>query len=192
MTTKILIACHCHKPYRFKPTHRVMTSPTLTFESETILKHKVEFSYIDPDKACPKNESQYSDWIDIPNNYFDYIWFEYCPIFNITVGIEILIRAISKLKVNGKIIIAISNNSKRSELVRAIEDMLESIGEKVSHELVKYDDILFHMKRDGRDPRSSSYVIITKPNINSGGGKRVKKYTRRNLKGDRTRRYRKY
>jgi SAM-dependent methyltransferase len=166
-----------------------MTSPILTFESETILKHNVEISYIEPDEACPKNVSQYSDWIDIPNSHFDYIWFEYCPIFfDIEVGINILTCAINKLKNGGKIIIAISDDSKRAEL----ENILETIGEKVSHKLVNYDDIIFHMKRDERNPRDSSYFIITKPGISIGGKTRTKKYTRRNIKRNRTRKYRKY
>ena len=169
---KILIACHCKSPTSIGPW---ASSPKLTFKSDTIDIGNVEISYIDYDEDCPEHGKplQYSNWEDVPIEEFDYIWFQFCPIwgnrhgfFKISQkGLSLFSDAFRSLKPGGKIIILNHTSEEGDEYDTNIyfEFLREIEATKFTYELTKKNDLPFVMETNRSASNSrKEYVVLTK------------------------------
>lgn len=177
---RLLVACHCKSPVYHKDGY-IISSPPLTFQSSTISPESVEISYIDKQPKCSEygKPFQYADWTEIPDNYFDYIWFEACPVFGDRFTGKIIIEdALKKLNMEGKIFIGLHNDSKQQTHLKYFERIFNEIG-AVEHKLIPKEDLPFYMA--SYTNYDMSYLIITKK---TSGGKRKRKrhITKRNIR----------
>ncbi len=184
---KILIACHCKSPVSYLENgRRLRASPKLTFTSDTIDEADVEISYIDYHEHCPDygKPLQYSLWKDIPNKYFDYIWFHFCPIWGqmgITgkaneVAIGLFNRALKKVKTGGKIIIFTGLEVPDTYF----ESLLDAVKHKLTYESKEKKDLPFFMESTTKSHHNFKYYyILTKAGSDGGAGGSTGGYRRR-------------
>ena len=145
-----------------------------------------------PDYGTPL---QYSDWGEIPANYFDHVWLENCPLFNDRVlAIDIIGAALQKVKVGGKVIVGTYENP-------VIENYLQSISQEVGSvfEVKDKHELLFNLRSpyEGggaiKPGQIKRYYIFIK--VNPDGGRRRKRnkknHSRRNKKKNRKRTHKK-
>jgi hypothetical protein len=184
---RILVGCHCKSPV-YDPKTGYQGSSKLLFKSNTIDPSTVELSYMDKDELCPDYGTplQYSDWGEIPANYFDYVWLQNCPIFmDRVLAVDIIRTALQKVKVGGKVIVGTLEKGN-------IENYLLSISQEVGSmfEVKDKDELLFNLLTpfEGGGAFSASqkkrYYIFIKVNHDGGGLKKrnKRKYSRRNKK----------
>jgi len=126
---KVLVACHCEEPvvmstppsmenelYVFSPKLFLIKDPFKNTNYEEI--KDLEIYYVEIDNYCKSYNSkyQYKGWENIPDGFFDLIWFQYCPIYEYTrdkttgehtniIFYNILKSSLSKLKPDGKILV---------------------------------------------------------------------------------------
>ncbi len=176
---KILIACHCKSSFYNNYEEDLLWSPELVFKSTIIDSADIEISYIDTNEDCPDygKPLQYRDWSEIPHNLFDYIWFEYCPLWGSKkIARDILGAALLKVKPNGKIITGYNGEAHK----RHMEDVLKF--RKVyktpfTYEIINKEELPFEMVTADhtlyeRGTIYQQYFIFTKTQT---GGKRKSK-----------------
>lgn len=188
---KILVACHCKESYYIK---RHLASQELDFINNLtgeINPPDAELFYIEIDENCPAHgdPNQYRNWEEIPNDFFDLIWFEYCPIAQIEkpldqkIFIKFIRTAISKLNPDGMLI------TMRDNFLTA-KNILEKAGLKkyISFNIVEqpYLPYLLYSQFTQHD-KDNFYMIIKK---NQSGGK-YKKTIRKKKRKMKTRKLRK-
>jgi hypothetical protein len=177
---RLLIACHCKNP--FVDDKGVMRHHPLTFQSSIIPPDSVEISYIDPDCKEYGDPLQYKDWSEIPDKHFDFIWFEYCPIFgNPRKGHEIIQDAVAKLDNSGKLFIGLNNYSDSTPMkhLEYLERIFTKIG-AVEHELIPKVDLPFYIAKDYTE--KMLYVVLSKKTV--GGKHRGRRSIRNKRRGN--------
>ena len=155
--TRILIACHCKTPIYYEEWKNTY-SPTLTMYSSLIDPSTVEFSYIDKDENCPDygKPLQYNSWEEIPDNYFDYIWFQYCPLFRSeALAFEIFNSALNKVKRGGKIM-TILNEAK----IAYLDKVFTSIKTPFTYRIIDRSELPFYMDSGEEEPIQTYYELI--------------------------------
>ncbi len=132
----VLVACHCEEPvvmstppsmenelYVFSPKLFLIKYPFKNIVYKEI--KDVEIYYVEIDEYCKSYDSkyQYKGWENIPDGFFDLIWFQYCPIYEYTrdkttgehtniIFYNILKSSLPKLKPTGKILVPHITNKK--------------------------------------------------------------------------------
>ena len=155
---KVLVACHCEEPvimsappsmqnelYVFSPKLFLIKDPFTPTNYEEI--KDVEIYYVEIDNYCKSYDSkyQYKDWENIPDEFFDLIWFQYCPIYQYkrrkTTGelininfYDILKSSLIKLKPDGKILVP------GITMVKTTRNFIKSNFPDVQHIFISYDD----------------------------------------------------
>jgi hypothetical protein len=137
---KVLVACHCEEPvfmsYKNKDTdedeisiysHKLAFIKNPFGKDPQINPDGIELYYVDVSDYCKSYNSkyQYKGWEDIPKNYFDIIWYQFCPLiklneYKIEIDVDIfepiLTSSLSVLKPGGMIMTSLPK--KKIGLVR--------------------------------------------------------------------------
>ncbi len=181
---KVLVACHCKESH--SESNGITLSPTLNFTNKLTKQFNpsdTEIHYIDQDPNCPSygKEYQYYDWSEVPNNYFDLIWYEHCPIGPLEedkhtreIFLSLVTDSLEKLKTNGLIM---TQTYTSEEFIKGILQKAGIIYKyNIETSVVLFKDIPYWLFRKG-DQRSvdngNVYMIIKK--LNKGGRKRTNK-----------------
>ena len=187
---KILVACHCKEPHL--EDNGLLLSPTLNFTNKLTKQFNpsdTEIHYIDQNPDCPAygKEYQYYDWSEVPNNYFDLIWYEHCPIGPLEedkqtreIFLSLVSDSLEKLKTNGLII---TQTYTSDEFIKGILQKAGIIYKyNIETNVVLFKDIPYWLFRKGNHENKSKdlYMIIKK--LIKGGRKRTNKRRKRHKK----------
>lgn len=186
---KILVACHCKESH--SESNGITLSPTLNFSNKLTKQFNpsdTELHYIDQDPNCPSygKEYQYYDWSEVPNNYFDLIWYEHCPIGPLEedkhtreIFLSLVTNSLEKLKTNGLIMTQIYTSE---EFIKGI---LQNAGiNNIETNVVLFKDIPYWLfqKGDHSNSKNNVYMIIKKLNNKKGGTNKKRKQTNKRRK----------
>ena len=151
---RVLVACHCEEPvvistpprlYVYSPKLFLIKDPFKNTSYEEI--KDVEIYYVEIDNFCKSYDSkyQYKGWENIPDGFFDLIWFQNCPIYEYdyqeTTGeltnihfYDILKSSLIKLKPDGNILVPYMVYITRTD------NFIKSNFPDVQHEFISYDE----------------------------------------------------
>lgn len=162
---KILVGCHCKEPFEDYDEYLDTTdlwSPKLNFINQTgeeINTDKIEYYFMDKREIsnCPSygQPNQYDNWDDIPNDYFDLVWLEHCPITEFTSvdGLnridEIIGNSIKKLKYGGILI---------TEMMKKYQSLMNS---KIPKILKNRDIHINHVEKKYMLPNELPYILTS-------------------------------
>jgi hypothetical protein len=158
---KILVACHSKEQHGEMKT--IIIDGDDYFEDDGTL---YDISYVDDSSICKKTNDQYVSidgvW-DTPANTFDYIWFEYCPLWNPIdprIALAIFFAAVNSLKEGGKIITYRNPHPYASRIVGFILHIIPNL----SVETISEDDYLpiYMLHKDKSEITGNLYYIFTK------------------------------
>lgn len=173
---KILVACHCKESFEYDMNIR---SPQLDFINNLtgqVNPEETEFFYVDKDENCPSygEPNQYRNWQDIPNNFFDLVWFEYCPIAEVktakqkTIFIQFIMAALSKLNPNGTLITI----SPKFRIVKNVFDT-NLLTRDIKFTVVKQPDLPYLLAGPYTMHHEDSFYLVIKKNQIGGKYKKT-------------------
>ena len=156
---RVLVACHCEEPVImswpptmenkldvYSPKLFLIKDPFKNTSYEEI--EDVEIYYVEIVHYCKSYDSeyQYDGWENIPNEFFDLIWFQNCPIYKYdyqeTTGeltnidfYDILKSSLIKLKPDGNILVPYMVDITRTD------NFIKSNFPDVQHKFISYGEL---------------------------------------------------
>lgn len=156
---KVLVACHCKEPVMLSDGIKIGNySPNLAFIKNPFGKNPItnppdiELYYVEVDHLCKSYDSeyQYKGWENIPEDSFDLIWYEFCPLFTLKkeeividdeIFTDILTSSLSVLKPGGMIMTSLSKEKKN----RLAGQFIQTNFKQVNHKFVESSNIPYCM-----------------------------------------------
>ena len=179
---RILVACHCKSPINNN------SSPELKLISNTHTIDNPDIYYIDYDDKCDASDIkpiQYKNWSAIPENYFNYVWLEKCPLWNKrTDTAKLIFESAYNILIDSGLVIsglltAYDSEEEQIKFIASILDGLHETGKKYHLEIISKDELPFYLIPERNTELScDKYFVLRK--IKSGG-------TRKTLKNKRAR-----